>query len=429
MNSLRDLTGRLVNDGSLHLEKLVGAGAFGNLYRACDSDSTRSRPSSWASSSSSSSTPSSHSSTPSSASSTSSKVYAVKCLEKHVFDSPEANLIERERCLHSQVSSHPNIVTFHRHFVDKEHEYFVMDFHDKGDMFRAITDHVYYRNTPLIKRTFAGVVDAIRFCHRQGVYHRDIKPENILVDAFGGNPCLTDFGLATTSCVSHSVSGTPPYMSPGADPVTSSPLFTDTFSESFQSEYSPAQSDAWALSILLMNLVTERWAWTSASPERQGSFKKRYLPDPEKFLRATLPISRPFASLLVRSLHPDPGSRISLEKFAEAVQLIEDLFISHDDLATASPAVRRAAKRPSGVKYVQPAFEAPAPTGTPHETNHECPPGLTPAPPPRASATAHSMPGDPSPPSPLRLQPEAGRPHHKPGKVKRFLRRLRFWRK
>ncbi|KAJ7651184.1 kinase-like domain-containing protein [Roridomyces roridus] len=413
MNSLRDLTGRLVNDGSLHLEKLVGAGAFGNLYRACDTDSTRSRPSSWASSSSSSSTPSSHSSTPSSASSTSSKVYAVKCLEKHVLDSPEANLIERERCLHSQVSSHPNIVTFHRHFVDKEHEYFVMDFHDGSDMFRAITDHVYYRNTPLIKRTFAGVVDAIRFCHRQGVYHRDIKPENILVDASGGNPCLTDFGLATTSCVSESVSGTPPYMTP----------------ESFQSEYSPAQSDAWALSILLMNLVTERWAWTSASPERKGSFKKRYLPDPEKFLRDTLPISRPFASLLMRSLRPDPGSRISLEKFAEAVQLTEDLFISHDDLATASPAVRRAAKRPSGVKHVQPGLEAPAPAGAAHGTDHECPPGLTPAPPPRASATARSMPGDPSPPSPRRLQPEASKSHHKPGKVKRFLRHLRFWRK
>ncbi|KAJ7651173.1 kinase-like domain-containing protein [Roridomyces roridus] len=357
MNSLRDLTGRLVNDGSLHLEKLVGAGAFGNLYRAYDTD-------------------------------TSSKVYAVKCLEKHVLDSPEANLIERERCLHSQVSSHPNIVTFHRHFVDKEHEYFVMDFHDGGDMFRAITDHVYYRNTPLIKRTFAGVVDAIRFCHRQGVYHRDIKPENILVDASGGNPCLTDFGLATTSCVSESVSGTPPYMTPGAYPATSSPLFANAFSESFQSEYSPAQSDAWALSILLMNLVTERWAWTSASPERKGSFKKRYLPDPENFLRGTLPISRPLASLLVCSLRPDPGARISLEQFAEAVQLIEDLFISHDDLATASPAVRRAAKRPSGVKYVQPASEAPAPPGALHETDY--PPGLSHTPPPRASATARA---------------------------------------
>ncbi|KAJ7651201.1 kinase-like domain-containing protein [Roridomyces roridus] len=373
-NRLPNLTGHIVDDGSLQLEKLVGAGSYGNLYRACDADS-----------------------------SSSSRVFAVKCLAKPNLDSRDAKLNERERFLHRKVSSHPNIVTFHRSFVDDEHEYFVMDFHRAGDMSRAIDDYVYYKDTPLIKSTFAGIVEAVLFCHRQGVFHRDIKPENILVDILGGNPCLTDFGLATMSIVSETLTGTKAYMPP----------------ESFQSAYHPEDSDAWALSIALINLVTRQWPWTSSNPCRTGSFKQ-YLASPENYLRESLPISPPLVDLLTRSLRLNSSERLSIEEFASEVQEIDELFISDEDLAQAPVQVRRAANcSVRGVAYVQAVFQAVVDVVAGVDSS--------------TSGSEDSVPDlarpTPDPLTPLRLQPEVVEPKRKPGKVKCLVRGLRFWRK
>ncbi|KAJ7651213.1 kinase-like domain-containing protein, partial [Roridomyces roridus] len=387
-NSLPNLTGRIVDDGSLHLEKLVGAGSFGNLYRACDTESTRSRPSSWASSSSASSTPSS--------SSSSSRVFAVKCLSRPNLDRRDAKLNELERCLHRRVSSHPNIVTFHRSFVDDEHEYFVMDFHGAGDMYRAIDDY----------STFEGIVDAVLFCHRQGVFHRDIKPENILVDILGGNPCLTDFGLATMSVVSDTLTGP---------------------RQSFQSAYYPEDCDAWALSITLINLVTRQWPWKLADPVRSTSFKQ-YLASPGNYLRDSLPISRPLAALLTGSLRLDPEARLSIADFASEVQKMDELFISDEDLAQAPVQVRRAAQcSVRGVAYVQDVFNPVVDVVDDVDSftsGSECSvPGI------EQEHLGHPTPSPLTPLAPLRLQPEAVEPKRKPGKVKRLVRGLRFWRK
>jgi serine/threonine protein kinase len=44
-------------------------------------------------------------------------------------------------------------------------------------------------------RTWAGqLLDALAYCHRNGVYHRDVKPQNVIVDP-DGRAVLVDFGL------------------------------------------------------------------------------------------------------------------------------------------------------------------------------------------------------------------------------------------
>ena len=64
------------------------------------------------------------------------------------------------------------------------------------------------------------IVDAIRYCHAQGIIHRDIKPENLLFSSKDMSKSvlkISDFGLArfveedvfaTTTC------GTPGYVAP-----------------------------------------------------------------------------------------------------------------------------------------------------------------------------------------------------------------------
>jgi serine/threonine protein kinase/formylglycine-generating enzyme required for sulfatase activity len=62
----------------------------------------------------------------------------------------------------------------------------------------------------------ARVAEALHHAHQRGLVHRDIKPANILLDA-GGNPLVTDFGLALREDEfdSHpALAGTPAYMSP-----------------------------------------------------------------------------------------------------------------------------------------------------------------------------------------------------------------------
>jgi eukaryotic-like serine/threonine-protein kinase len=72
------------------------------------------------------------------------------------------------------------------------------------------------RSTSTVLRLFATLADALMYAHSQDVLHRDIKPSNVLVDD-GDQPCLIDFGLASTTALndrSRSVAGTLHYLAP-----------------------------------------------------------------------------------------------------------------------------------------------------------------------------------------------------------------------
>ncbi|KAJ7636530.1 kinase-like domain-containing protein [Roridomyces roridus] len=321
--NLPDLTGSIVDDGTLLLAKLVGVGAYGKLYRAIDAQScSSSRPSSWSSTSSSSLPSSSLSST---TSSTASSVYAVKCLKSSGENNP---VLDSERTLHFRVSSHANIVTLYRHFSDTQHTFLVMEFHGSGGMLQAITAGAHQAH---LRRHSRG--RPILPFH--GVYHRDIKPSNILVDHEGGNPCLTDFGMATTSQVTDEFErGTREFMSP------------ESFDMPLNRRYRPALSDAWALSITLVNLVTTLLPWRSARimcDDHFYTFSFTVGHKRPQFLHSILPISRALAALFARAFIVDPNSRISLNQFAREVQEMEELFMSEKDVRKASPPVRQIA--------------------------------------------------------------------------------------
>ncbi|KAK7055978.1 protein serine threonine kinase [Favolaschia claudopus] len=305
-SSIPNMTGSLVDGGSLRLIQHIGTGAFGAVYMGQENSS---------SSSPSSSTPS---------------LFAVKCLIHHRPDSPAAKLQAREFDLHERASGHENIVSFHRTFCDPGFVYFVMEYVEGTDMYAAMLDGVYHRETALIKNTFAGLVDALIFCHSQGVYHRDLKPENVLVDANGGNPRLTDFGLATDRAVCTDMGcGSGSYMAP------------EIFSSSGSTYYLAADADAWALSIILINLVTAMMPWITAQ-KRDGAWRD-FKVDPE-FLREILPISASLNDLLVRCLRVDPIHRPSLDEMRSEVLAMQHLYMSDAELRKASNGVRRCAE-------------------------------------------------------------------------------------
>ena len=172
--------GQTIDNGVLRIEAILGAGAFGVVYRAIDTRSGA------------------H--------------YAVKCVEKAHSDHYQT----RESQLHSRVSSHPNVLTFHREIDAGHYAFFVYDL-CAGDLYTLIRKLTFFREDELIKSVFIQIIDALDFCHSRGVYHRDLKPENILVSSLSGDieVFIADFGLATTNKMTASSCGTPCFMSPG----------------------------------------------------------------------------------------------------------------------------------------------------------------------------------------------------------------------
>ncbi|KAJ7633068.1 kinase-like domain-containing protein [Roridomyces roridus] len=298
---LPEITGDYVDAGALYLEKFIGAESYAKLYKAVetgevDPDSEpSSRRSSWSSAASSSFSSSSSVVNVN-------KVWAVKILRK-------------PKSYEEDPAIHPNVVSLHGHFVERGYFFLVMDFQAMGTLVHAIRSGVYQRNSALIKRTFGQLTDAVLFCHKQGVYHRNIKPSHVLVDYWGCNPCLTDFGMATTEDINEQLGfGTAAYMTPESFDLGAGP-----------GSYSAARSNYWAMGVTLFNMITRQAVWYSARPVEDFRYDI-FLRHRKRYLRDRFPISFPFARLCSRFFTLEPAERPSLLEFNEQVQKLDDLF-------------------------------------------------------------------------------------------------------
>jgi hypothetical protein len=88
-------------------------------------------------------------------------------------------------------------------------------------------------------------------------------------------------------------------------------------------------NDIWSLGIILLNLITGRNPWKSASLD-DCTFQA-YLRNPEHFLPTVLPISPEVNALLVRTLEVDWRRRITLREMKQELMAIDN-FYSHDVL-------------------------------------------------------------------------------------------------
>lgn len=180
--------------GPFRIEKLLGRGGVGEVWRAMDLRLER--------------------------------TVALKRLLR-TFASDHLRRFQREARTVAHLS-HPSIVSIYGLERDGESFYIVMEYVEGFDLGTVIRSGM----QPLGRQLAIAhdISQGLLHAHGMRVLHRDIKPSNILVDAQTAHPKLTDFGVATSLLENQdtaltqagAIFGTPAYMSP--EQATGGPL-------------------------------------------------------------------------------------------------------------------------------------------------------------------------------------------------------------
>lgn len=204
------LIGSIVSE--CEVEKKVGEGGFGAVYKAFDRNLQR--------------------------------PVALKVMLQSLTSNLEfVQKFIREAVTAAQLN-HPNIVAIHKVGRDEDRNlhFLIMEFLDG----RTLSEIIEERGALPLDECIAIIIqcaDALAVAQDKNIIHRDIKPENLMMDR-NGVVKITDFGLAktlTTDMKSTKVVGTPHFMSP----------------EQFEGKAVDGRTDIYSLGVTFYNMLTQ----------------------------------------------------------------------------------------------------------------------------------------------------------------------------
>ncbi|TFK23820.1 kinase-like protein, partial [Coprinopsis marcescibilis] len=278
-NGDHPVPGTLIDNDTLELVEIVDTSGYGIVYRAVE---TFIKPNKKP------------------------KTFTVKVFS--CTDGKRSNHI-REASLQYHVSGHPGIISLYQVLEEDNHMYFVMYYANSKDLFHQIDQRCYLGNDHVIKSVFKQLLDAVDHLHCMGVYHRDLRPENILCLENGLRVAISEFGSATTDRRSVEFRTRSIYHSPECQ---AGRYASDA--------YSPMATDVWSLGIILLNMVTGRNPWESATAD--DPIFQAYGRSPFNFFPSVLPISTAFNKLMIQVLDPNWKTRLSLHHFRQKIESI-----------------------------------------------------------------------------------------------------------
>jgi serine/threonine-protein kinase len=193
---------------------------------------------------------------------------------------------------------HPNVqrLVAEGRLADESAPYLVFEYVD-GQILRALLA----REAPLpVDEAVAlarQLVDALAYCHAQGVVHRDVKPENILIGP-AGQVKLVDFGIAQlrgarrlTERNLASAVGTPDYMAP----------------EQVRGQGGDERTDVYAVGVVLYELLAGQVPYQGDSP--LAVMSQRVSADPPLLRRARPETPAGLEAVVFRALRREPAER------------------------------------------------------------------------------------------------------------------------
>lgn len=281
--------------GRFRLEKLLGQGGMGSVYRAVDLASGQ--------------------------------IVALKLLEPELLEDETVRYRFKKEARVLKAVQSPYIANLIEAEVTETLAYIALEFVPGRDLATALDAFGAGLDETLALRIVADICRALVEPHRRGIVHRDIKPQNVLLLGELTDPAniqikLCDFGIASARLSGETLGmtldgrlwGTPQYMAP--EQCTSAPV-------------SPA-TDVYALGLTLYELLAGRPAF-DGSELLQILRKQVHETPPDLTERAA--ISAGTAEIVARALAKAPGQR-----FADAAELLAAIERVRDGRARAHDA-------------------------------------------------------------------------------------------
>jgi serine/threonine protein kinase/tetratricopeptide (TPR) repeat protein len=256
------------------VEKLLGQGGMGAVYKAYDVDLDR--------------------------------TVALKLVRPELMSYPGAMARFRQELLLASKISHRNILRIHDLGDASGLKFISMAYVDGEDL-----HHVLIREgrlpIPRVLHLAKQLCAALDAAHSENVVHRDLKPQNIMLGA-GDLVQVSDFGLAksvgseTGMTQSGEMLGTPRYMAP----------------EQVEAKSVDARTDIYALGLIFYEMVTGDVPFT-AETTLQLMYKRAHeTPPPPNSVVPDLPLW--LNNIIVKCLECDPGRR-----YQSARDILSDL--------------------------------------------------------------------------------------------------------
>ena len=255
--------------GNFRVEKLIGTGAMGNVYK-CEQLSLN-------------------------------KAVAVKVLHQHLMDDEKLVLRFKREAKSASLLNHPNSIQI----IDSGQDqygtlYIAMELLNGRDLAQVIRDD-FPLSLSRIVRVMSQVLSALDEAHVQGVIHRDLKPSNIMLIEKRGEKDFVkvcDFGIAKAQgndtkedrsamlTIQGLVCGTPEYMAP----------------EQARAEPLDGRADLYSAAVILYQLVTGDIPFRADSPMGIVSRHLSELPVSPSAQRPDLPIPPAIDALILRGM-------------------------------------------------------------------------------------------------------------------------------
>jgi len=273
------------------IEKLLGAGGMGKVYKAFDKELSRT-------------------------------VALKTLLPELVHDHLLTQRFKQELLLASKIS-HRNILRIHDLGEVDGVKFISMAFIEGKDLNQLLKEE---QPLPLERslKIVRQLCEALDAAHSEGVVHRDFKPQNVLV---GNNDqvYVSDFGLATSLETAKmgmtrtgAVMGTPRYMSP----------------EQVEGKEVDSRCDLYALGLVLYEMVTGATPFSGESTWQLMYQRVQVLPKDVKLVNPALPDY--VARVIMHCLEKDPANR-----YQSAKEILADLDAGRAPTITLPPSTSR----------------------------------------------------------------------------------------